>query len=217
MSTRRAVGVLGLIVYGLLGIGFCLTREGAVPMLVTFGAPAVPILVFWWWRARADARRETHAAAELARTMAEPIHFVLHELTITLPSDAAARLASEMDRGSMLAHRTAAALAAAGVGARLQHTFTSYEDASALREAVERAHLDAPSRGYRGGTAPRDDAGEGAVREVVWTLGVAYAELPGRRPASSDELPPWLDALVPAIPERTLISEVRVRTPSSAA
>ena len=190
-------------------------RDGnlAVPCAIIAVVIASPILIGWWWADAAKRRREAREEAELTLTLAKPIYFVLHELAITLPADAARALAAEMDRGTTLAHRTAETLGSAALAATVRHSSVSYADVPALREAFEQRAREAPDRGYRGGSAPRDDAGEGALREVVWSLGVAYVELPAHKPESSEDVGDWLDGLVPVVPERTLVSEVRVRTP----
>jgi hypothetical protein len=173
---------------------------------------ASPILVGWWWVDATKRRREQRHEAELALTLGEPNHFVLHELSLTLPTESARMLASEMDLGMTLAHRTAEALASVSRGASVQHSSVSYADAPTLRAALEERTQNAPQRGYRGARASHDPGGEGPDHEVVWVLGAAYVDPPAQKPESSD-LSQWLDTLVPAVPERTLVSAVSVRTP----
>lgn len=211
MNARRAVGMFALIAYGVLSLGFCLTREGAVPMILMFGAPALPILAFWWWRARADARRDTRATAELAAATATPTSFVLHELVVELPAERVRALLAEMDCGASLAHRTASALAGeVARGATLSHSAAHHPDLPSLTSTLERERREDAGQSYRGQPVHVEDTPAGGV-VLVWRLGAAYVEPPRPRPDERGALSAWLDELVPVVPERTLVSEVRLK------
>jgi len=178
-------------------------------------ALASPILLFWWWSASAERRREQATARDLARAAMPPSMTVRHTIVVELPEEDAARLASEMECGTALAHRAAGALAASLPRVtRFEHAavqLTADEDwrdlagESRQRTDALAAYRDAPGSS----TATTDVA---APREVVWHLVVACALEPPAAPTLvQGGLDAWLDAIVPVTPAHTLASEVILR------
>lgn len=89
-------------------IGIAVTRTWMAFAVVA--AVAVPIVLGAWWRDWLDARRRARHDAEVVAALGAPRVFLVHELRVELPAARARVVASAMNQGTALAHRSAAAL-----------------------------------------------------------------------------------------------------------